>query len=91
MGNTVRYEKQDNIAIVTIDRAEALNALNSDVIAELEQVVTALENVRDVRCLILTGEGRAFTLKEQQELVELCAKGNRELIRKQKELLGEIL
>ena len=38
-----------------------------------------------------TGEGRAFTLKEQQELVELCAKGNRELIRKQKELLGEIL
>lgn len=38
-----------------------------------------------------TGEGRAFTLKEQQELVELCAKGNRELIWKQKELLGEIL
>ena len=38
-----------------------------------------------------TGEGRAFTLKEQQELVELCAKGNRELIRKQKVLLGEIL
>ena len=38
-----------------------------------------------------TGEGRAFTLKEQQELVELCTKGNRELIRKQKELLGEIL
>ena len=38
-----------------------------------------------------TGEGRAFTLKEQQALVELCAKGNRELIRKQKELLGEIL
>ena len=60
MGNTVRYEKQDNIAIVTIDRPEALNALNGDVIAELEQVVTALENDRDVRCLILTGEGRSF-------------------------------
>ena len=38
-----------------------------------------------------TGEGRAFSLKEQQELVELCARGNRELIRKQKELLGDIL
>ena len=38
-----------------------------------------------------TGEGRAFTPQEQQELVRLCAKGNRELIRKQKELLGEIL
>ena len=60
MGNTVRYEKQDNIAIVTIDRAEALNALNSTVIAELEQVVATLENDRDVRCMILTGAGRSF-------------------------------
>ena len=52
--------KQDGIAIVTIDRPEALNALNSTVITELEQVVAALESDRDVRCLILTGEGRSF-------------------------------
>ena len=38
-----------------------------------------------------TGEGRSFSVSEQQELVDLCAKGNRELIRKQKEILGEIL
>ena len=38
-----------------------------------------------------TGEGRAFTVAEQQELVALCAKGNRELIAKQKEVLGDIL
>lgn len=37
-----------------------------------------------------TGEGRAFSLKEQQDLIELCLKGNRELIRRQKEVLGEI-
>ena len=36
-----------------------------------------------------TGEGRAFSMKEQQELLELCLKGNRELIRKQREVLGE--
>ena len=35
-----------------------------------------------------TGEGRAFTLAEQQELVRLCAKGNRELIAIQKRILG---
>ena len=35
-----------------------------------------------------TGEGRAFTLAEQQELVRLCAKGNRELLEIQKEALG---
>lgn len=35
-----------------------------------------------------TGEGRAFTVSEQQELVRLCAKGNRELIALQKKILG---
>jgi len=37
-----------------------------------------------------TGEGRAFTVSEQQELLTLCAKGNRELIAKQKEIVGDI-
>lgn len=35
-----------------------------------------------------TGEGRAFTVVEQQRLVELCAGGIAELIEKQKEILG---
>ena len=38
-----------------------------------------------------TGEGRAFTVNEQMEIVRLCAKGNRELIAKQREILGENL
>ena len=37
-----------------------------------------------------TGEGRAFTVAEQQSLVSLCAKGNRELQAKQKEIVGEL-
>ena len=37
-----------------------------------------------------TGEGRAFTVREQQELLELCAKGNRELIAKQREIIGRL-
>ena len=34
-----------------------------------------------------TGEGRAFTVAEQQELLRLCAKGNRELLALQREAL----
>ena len=34
-----------------------------------------------------TGEGRSFTLEEQQRLVQLCAKGNRELLAVQKAVL----
>ena len=39
MYQTIRYEKNGNIAIITVNRPEALNALNSTVIADLEQVI----------------------------------------------------
>ncbi|MEG1592825.1 MAG: ribonuclease PH [Oscillibacter sp.] len=38
-----------------------------------------------------TGEGRAFTVAEQQELIRLCAKGNGELLALQKKILGGAL
>lgn len=38
-----------------------------------------------------TGEGRAFTLEEEQKLLTLCAKGCRELIEQQRRLLGELV
>ena len=40
MYQTLRYEKQENIGILTINRPEALNALNSTVIGDLEQAIT---------------------------------------------------
>lgn len=38
-----------------------------------------------------TGEGRPFTVEEQQALVQLCAKGNRRLNELQKEILGDLV
>ncbi len=38
-----------------------------------------------------TGEGRAFTLEEEQKLLMLCAKGCKELIDMQKEILGDLV
>ena len=57
---SVLYEVKDNIAIITIDRPEALNALNAGVLKELEQAVTKAENDQGVFVLIITGAGRAF-------------------------------
>lgn len=37
-----------------------------------------------------TGEGRAFTVTEQQTLLKLCAKGLKELFEKQKQIVGEL-
>ena len=39
MYQTIRYEKQENIGILTINRPEALNALNSAVIGDLEHAI----------------------------------------------------
>ena len=60
MYQTIRYEKNGNIGIATINRPEALNALNSTVITELEQLITEVEQDTDLRAFILTGEGRSF-------------------------------
>jgi enoyl-CoA hydratase len=56
----VKYEVKDNIAVITIDREEALNALNPDVLSELEHAADRAEKDRDVYVLIITGAGRAF-------------------------------
>ena len=59
MYQTLRYEKQENIGILTINRPEALNALNSTVIGDLEQAITEVEKDAELGALIITGEGRS--------------------------------
>ena len=53
-------EVKEKIGYVTINRPEALNALNSTVLEELFDVFQKIDDDADVRCVILTGEGRAF-------------------------------
>ena len=60
MYQTIRYEKDGSTGIVTIDRPEALNALNGTVIEELSAVIGEVEKDGELRCLIITGEGRSF-------------------------------
>ncbi len=54
--NYIKYEQRGFVGILTIDRQPALNALNEDVIDELEQALDAI-SIEDTRCLILTGAG----------------------------------
>ena len=58
---TLLFERSDAVAIVTLNRPEALNALNATMFDELEQVFTTLGNDDKVRVVLLTGSGdRAF-------------------------------
>jgi enoyl-CoA hydratase len=58
---TILYEKADGIAKVTLNRPEALNALNSTVYNELYDVFESIENDEEVRVVVITGSGeKAF-------------------------------
>ena len=60
MYQTIKYEVKDKVATVTINRPEALNALNSTVLDELFDVFNVIDKDENVRCVIVTGEGRSF-------------------------------
>lgn len=60
MYETINFEVKENIAYITINRPKAMNALNSQVLDELLAVFTEVENNKDLRAAILTGEGKAF-------------------------------
>ena len=68
--NTITFEHSDRIAWVTINRPDALNALNAEVMSEIVDVFTAIDRNKDIAVSVLTGEGRAFAagadIKEMQ-------------------------
>ncbi len=58
---TLLYEKEEGIGIVTINRPESLNALNSTVYTELYEVFGEIEQDPEVGAVVLTGSGeKAF-------------------------------
>lgn len=75
---TLTYQIADGIALITLNRPKALNAINRLMLEELSRVLDRAEGDRDVRVLILTGaEEKAFAagadITEFQELSPLEA------------------
>lgn len=57
----VLVEKDGPVAVVTLNRPDALNALSRDLRREIVKTFEALSKDDDVRAVVLTGSGRAFT------------------------------
>jgi enoyl-CoA hydratase len=55
--NNLIVEKEDSIAVVTINRSKVLNALNDETMAELKSCFEDLEKDDEIRAVILTGSG----------------------------------
>jgi enoyl-CoA hydratase len=60
-GGVVRYEERDSLAIITLSRPEKLNTLTEEVVQGVADGIDAATASRDVRAVVLRGEGRVFT------------------------------
>lgn len=58
--NTLIVEIDDSVALIRLNRPDALNALNSVLMAELAQALSAADANDHVRCIVLTGSEKAF-------------------------------
>ncbi len=59
--STIIVQREGRIGIITLNRPEALNALNSQMVKELISALDSLNQDESVRCVIVTGSERAFS------------------------------
>ena len=74
MTDQVLYSKQDGIATITLNRTEALNALNNDMIATIIASLKDAGKDELVRVVIIKGNGRAFCAGD--DLVDMGTEAN---------------
>ena len=58
---TIIVEKQDPAGIITLNRPEKLNAMNLEMKNEIFDALSAMETDNDIKVVILTGAGKAFS------------------------------
>lgn len=56
----ILLEKGNNTAVLGFNRPHVMNALNTEVLLELEEAIEVIEGDSDIAVLILTGAGKAF-------------------------------
>ena len=69
----IKTEQVDRVGIITLNRPEVLNALNLQLVRELDQAIVAMEEDDGVGAIVITGSGeRAFSagadIHENREL-----------------------
>lgn len=79
--SVVKFEKKEFTAYITLNRPEALNAFNFEMLEELQKVVESIRINPDIRLVIITGSGnKAFSvgadLKERKSLPDVLVKRN---------------
>ena len=75
---TFLVERQGRVAIIRLNRPEALNALNSEMMREMVAVMQELDSDSEVGCFVITGSERAFSVGA--DIKELASKSYAEML-----------
>lgn len=58
--DTIDFSISDGVATLALNRPQSLNSFNAEMFAEIRDVMQQIKTSAEVRCLLLTGRGRAF-------------------------------
>ena len=76
---TVRYEVEGPLAVLTLNRPNKLNAINTEMMADINESMNQAEEDIKVRAIVLQAEGKSFSAGFYLD-DEVCeAKGEQEL------------
>lgn len=71
---TILTSKEGMLGIITLNRPQAMNALNPKLVEEVSSALAAFEKDDDVRCVVMTGNEKAFSAgADIKEMVEKTA------------------
>lgn len=69
---TINVEVKDHVCLIKLNRPEALNALNNELLTELCAALDEADASDKVRCIVLTGSEKAFAagadIKEMSQM-----------------------
>lgn len=61
MSDIVKYERRDQVALITLNRPDAMNSFTSQLSFDLLDALEKAHHDDDIRIVVLTGEGRCFS------------------------------
>jgi enoyl-CoA hydratase len=91
VNSEVRFEKKGSIAYITLDRPEALNALNRSVLGTIDRIFTELEEDNEIIVAVITGAGeKSFVAGADVREIKEAGKGRTAMITEGQHVLSRV-
>lgn len=90
----IKFEVEDRVAVITLNRPQIMNAINAQMFAELKMALETVKNDPEMRAVLFTGEGDVFSsgldVAEFQRLPDLTTSGIKGLVRMLQDIFAEV-